>query len=223
MCLEASFVATKDRIFWSKKTDSHEEIIEEFSLNPDGTHGANIVRVELLPVVWNDISTWEFKLDQDMTPEWFDRAEVERRAREAAVEWRSSWPGNRSGDIDLRSLTSAEGLPAWPEKCRDIYLPSLTSAEGLPAWPEKCRDIDLRSLTSADGLPAWPEKCGTIYLNSLTSAEGMPAWPKDCVYIYLRSLTSAEGLPAWPEKCGYIDLEGHWMSREQAEMWRTKK
>ena len=32
MCNPASFVLTKDRVFWSKKTDLHAEIIKDFSL-----------------------------------------------------------------------------------------------------------------------------------------------------------------------------------------------
>ena len=51
MCTPASFVLTKDRVFWSKKSDSHEDIIEEYKLNPDGIRGPNIVRVKISPTV----------------------------------------------------------------------------------------------------------------------------------------------------------------------------
>ena len=49
MCQPASFVLTKDAVFWSRFTDSHEEIIKESGLHADGAKGPNILRVEVVP------------------------------------------------------------------------------------------------------------------------------------------------------------------------------
>ena len=49
MCRAASFVVTKDKVFWSKMTDSHEEIIREFDLCPEVAGKACVVRCEIVP------------------------------------------------------------------------------------------------------------------------------------------------------------------------------
>ena len=70
MCKYASFVLTKDRVFWSKVTESHEDIIREFNLNECDSSKTriNIVRVELTPKKFSDLSTWEYRVDQDVLP-----------------------------------------------------------------------------------------------------------------------------------------------------------
>lgn len=86
----ASFVLTRDRVFWSRKTDSHESIIEEFGLNQDGVRGPNIVRVEVVPPdgdMRRPLAEWLFVFDQDMVPDWCDKADCERWARESLTEW----------------------------------------------------------------------------------------------------------------------------------------
>jgi hypothetical protein len=93
MCKPASFVLTKDRVFWSMHTDSHTEIIDEYGLHEDGARGPNVVKVEISPdneQLDSDPGTWVYKLDQDITPEWYDAEECERRARAALAEWVSA-------------------------------------------------------------------------------------------------------------------------------------
>jgi hypothetical protein len=90
MCAPASFVLTKDRAFWSVKTDSHEDIIEEFGLCADGVQGPNIVRVEIHPPdddFLKPLDTWRFQVDQDLLPDWWDAQEGEARARLALKDW----------------------------------------------------------------------------------------------------------------------------------------
>jgi hypothetical protein len=93
MCKPAGFIVTKDAVFWSKTTDSHEDIIAEFGLHPDGARGPNICRVELIPadgLYWTDPATWEFNVDQDIRPEWFDLEEATRRVKAAALNWQAA-------------------------------------------------------------------------------------------------------------------------------------
>jgi hypothetical protein len=90
MCKPASFVLTKDRVFWSMYTDSHTEIIDEFGLHEDGARGPNVVKVEISPDnerLDSDPGMWVYKLDQDRTPEWYDAGNCVRRARAALIEW----------------------------------------------------------------------------------------------------------------------------------------
>ena len=90
MCHFASLVLTKDSVFWSKKTDSHEDIIKEFDLH-EGSNpkSPNILRVELLPRdgdPFSDPATWAYKVDQDLTPKWHDKKADEKRARAALLD-----------------------------------------------------------------------------------------------------------------------------------------
>jgi len=95
MCKAASFVLTKDAVYWSKTSNSHEEIIREFSL-PDGSKSEVacfrtplILRVEITPGDGDystDPATWKYCVDQDRLPEWIGGTE-EQRARACLPEW----------------------------------------------------------------------------------------------------------------------------------------
>jgi len=88
MCQFASFVLTRDREFWGP-TESHEKIIEHHGLHADGAHGPNVLRIEVLPpddsATLEDLSTWQYHVDQDCLPEWAeaDPGKCEERARAA--------------------------------------------------------------------------------------------------------------------------------------------
>ena len=90
MCTPASFVLTRDRVCWSRVTNSHEDIIREYTLHVDGARGPNVVRVEITPGdenYFSDPATWIFCTDQDQFPEWYDPARDEARTRAALPEW----------------------------------------------------------------------------------------------------------------------------------------
>ena len=98
------------------------------------------------------------------------------------------------GNLNLRSLTNAEGLKLPDEIRGDLDLRSLTSAEGLKL-PDKIEgDLDLRNLTSAEGLKL-PDEIGfSLYLDGLTSAEGLELPDIIRGALHLTNLTNAEGL-----------------------------
>jgi len=91
MCNPASFVLTKESVFWSRKSDSHEDIIKEHALHDGGMNPEpNILRVEIAPDdgdIFSDPAGWVYKKDQDILPHWHDPAEDEKRARIALKEW----------------------------------------------------------------------------------------------------------------------------------------
>lgn len=123
MCKAASFVLTKDKVFFSLNSDSHEEIIKENHLHDDGANGPNILRVEVYPTVWEaPCSSWKYHIDQDVLPKWSDSVEDERRARLALLDW---WKGHKNGtefkgSLYLSSLTSLpKGVKAT---YKNIYL-----------------------------------------------------------------------------------------------------
>jgi hypothetical protein len=89
MCTPASFVLTKDCVFFSKTSNSHEDIIEENHLVADGVRGPNILRVEIVPPDGDyalPISKWQYHTDQDILPEW--AGDGEKRARAALKQWK---------------------------------------------------------------------------------------------------------------------------------------
>lgn len=100
MCNPASFVLTKDRVFWSMFSDSHETIIEEFGLHESSRLlEPNILRLEITPpIVMNKycdkrpnfaapLDTWNYKVDQDIMPPWYDAETAKVRATMALKEW----------------------------------------------------------------------------------------------------------------------------------------
>lgn len=103
MCEIASFIVTKDNVYWSLFTDSHEEIISEVDLVQDGVRGPNIVRVASAPPgnhqdhncgFLEPLDKWHFAVDyvlqpasRPLLPEWYDAVDCERRTRAALEQW----------------------------------------------------------------------------------------------------------------------------------------
>jgi hypothetical protein len=112
MCKFASFVLTKDREYWLAESDSHEEIISKNGLHADGALGPNILRIELTPPAedWSDFGAWNYRIDQDMGPEWYDAEKDEKRAR-AALALRSVAGFVIPGDLNLDGCTGLKELP----------------------------------------------------------------------------------------------------------------
>jgi hypothetical protein len=85
MCQFASFILTKNKVYWSSNSESHEEIIRENGLEELDGIEPNLVRVEILPNEESllDLDTWKFVLDQDKFPAWTFEGdpELEERAR----------------------------------------------------------------------------------------------------------------------------------------------
>src|ERR1035441_3670526 len=137
MCRVASFILSKDREFWSKTSDSHEEIIAENKLVADGATGPNILRVEVSPAAtWHPLSSWVYRVDQDILPKWADAAKDEARAR-AALKIRLK--GIRldrlkkyGGSLDL-SGTAVKELPAGLTSIGGSLDLSGTAVKELPA------------------------------------------------------------------------------------------
>ena len=90
MCKLKSAIILKDRIFMPDY-DSHSKMLEELGITDDYFNASKVfVRAELSPTdedVFSDIDGWEFHVDQDITPEWFDEKDCAERMRKAVKEW----------------------------------------------------------------------------------------------------------------------------------------
>ena len=106
MCRPASMIVTKDRVFWSKRTNSHDEIRAEFGLTEQGVRGVTTVPVEIVPPDETNyaapLEEWRFVVDLEerLCPEWFDAATVEAAVRRELPAWVAHWlvlPGQVRG------------------------------------------------------------------------------------------------------------------------------
>ena len=90
MCKLKSAIILKDRIFMPDY-DSHSKMLEELGITDDYINASKVfVRAELVPEngdAFSDIDGWEFSVDQDITPEWFDEKDCAERMRKAVKEW----------------------------------------------------------------------------------------------------------------------------------------
>jgi hypothetical protein len=139
MCEFASAVLTKESVFLGK-TDSHSEIIDQHGLHESGIRGVNILKVELVPKNLSDpISEWVFRIDQDLLPEWADKARDEKRTREA-IEKSGLAEVERKYQAKLKPLD--EEYDAGRKQLRDEYnakrkpLDEEYEAKRKPLWDE---------------------------------------------------------------------------------------
>ena len=93
MCQLKSCLVLKDRVY-CPDYDSHQDMLEKLGIKDDYLGASKtFVRVELLPPdgvqsLMDPLDRWTLKVDQDVTPEWWD-AEADRQRVEEAVEaWR---------------------------------------------------------------------------------------------------------------------------------------
>ena len=98
MCRFRSGILLKDRVVIARKdNDSHQDMLEELNISDTYENAARVfVRAELIPEKnewWTDPDGWEFVIDQDIVPDWFeeDREGHISRFREAVKEW---WSGH---------------------------------------------------------------------------------------------------------------------------------
>jgi hypothetical protein len=65
--------------------DSHADLVRYFKLPDTVAHHQHFAKIELTPVDWMDVATWQFRLDEASAPGWWpdvaDRAERQIRDR----------------------------------------------------------------------------------------------------------------------------------------------
>jgi hypothetical protein len=96
------------------------------------------------------------------------------------------------GNLDLRSLTTAECLTLPKSIGGDLYLSGLTIAKGLTLPESVGGSLFLNRLTTAEGLTLPKSIGGNLDLSRLTTAEGLILPESIGGYLDLRGLTTAE-------------------------------
>ena len=86
MCQFKSGIILKDRVF-IPDYDSHSDMLKELGIEDTRQNAERLfIRAELIPVdndVFSDISTWKFKVDQDILPDWYVEEYDKQRMIEA--------------------------------------------------------------------------------------------------------------------------------------------
>ena len=93
MCRLKSCLVLKDRVF-CPDYNSHQSMLEELGIKDDYLHASKtFVRVEFTPPdgvksLMEPLDRWTLKVDQDVTPEWWDADADRQRVEEAVEAWR---------------------------------------------------------------------------------------------------------------------------------------
>ena len=93
MCQLKSCLVLKDRVY-CPDYDSHQDMLDKLGIKDDYLGASKtFVRVELTPPdgvrsLMEPLDKWTLKVDQDVTPEWWDERADRQRVEEAVEAWR---------------------------------------------------------------------------------------------------------------------------------------
>jgi len=198
MCDFASFVLTKDKVFWSD-SNSHTDIIEEFGLHEDGANGPNILKVEIFPTTkiksLRDYNNWEFIIDQDIMPEWYNKDLDKSRTRKA-LKIRFAKDFKVPGYLDLRGCTGLKSLPSDLKVSGSLDLTGCTGLKSLPSDLKVPGYLNLSGCTGLKSLPSDLKVGGYLYLHGCTGLKSLPSNLKVGGSLNLYGCTRLKSLPS---------------------------
>ena len=129
MCKLKSAIILKDKIFMPDY-DSHSKMLEELGITDDYINASKVfVRAELAPKngdVFSDIDSWEFSVDQDITPEWFDEKDCAERMRNTVKEWAKTHIF-----IGLNDLKISHGENIFIKDCKNVDIYGNATVENI--------------------------------------------------------------------------------------------
>ena len=211
MCDFASFVLTKDKVFWSD-SNSHTDIIEEFGLHEDGANGPNILKVEIFPTTkiksLRDYNNWEFIIDQDIMPEWYNKDLDKSRTRKA-LKIRFAKDFKVPGSLNLYGCTGLKSLPSDLKVCRYLDLSGCTGLKSLPSNLKVPGYLDLSGCTRLKSLSSDLKVGGSLDLSGCTRLKSLPSNLKVAGYLNLYGCTRLKSLPSDLKVGGSLYLPEH--------------
>ena len=164
MCKLKSAIILKDRIFLPDY-DSHSDMLNELGIKDDYLGASKkFVRAELSPIdndVFTDVDGWQFKVDQDITPEWFSEEEYKPKMVEAVKEWAKA---HIHIGVDGLKIGSCE--KHWVKDCKNVYVWDSASVKA-------CGSASVEAWGSAS-VKAWDsasvKACGSASVEAWDSA-----------------------------------------------------
>ena len=129
MCKLKSAIILKNRIF-IPEYDSHSKMLEELGITDNYINASKVfVRAELSPAygdVFSDIDGWEFHVDQDITPEWFDKKDCAERMKKAVKEWAKTHIF-----IGQSNLEISHGENIYIKDCKNVSICGTTTVKNI--------------------------------------------------------------------------------------------
>ena len=118
MCKLKSAIILKNKIFMPDY-DSHGKMLEELGIADDYLNASKtFIRAELSPEnsdPFTDIDTWKFRVDQDITPDWFTEDEYKPLMVEKVKEW-----AKYRIHIGVKGLKVDCGENHYIKDCKDV-------------------------------------------------------------------------------------------------------
>ena len=173
MCRFRSYIVTKDEVLGCRRSDSHENIIEDFGLD-DSTATPNFVRVEISPLNRHKkyslaIDDWFVNIDQDYLPEWLqacDKFEFKKRVHDRflrdlenpvymsiinntplSMDYTVEQRMYVAAELDWGALTRAQLLADTNSDVRKAALYTGTASLECPLWVHEEPAADARVLS----------------------------------------------------------------------------
>ena len=197
MCKIKSCLVLKDRVY-CPDYDSHQDMLDKLGIKDDYLGASKtFVRVELLPPdgmksLMEPLDRWTLKVDQDVTPEWWD-AEADRQRVEEAVEaWRREHVFAEGEHIVKAGEVYAFGnatVEAWGNAIVTAHDSATVKAYGnaiVTAWDSamvKAWDSAMVKAWGSATVKAWGSATVTAY-NGAT----VKAWDSATVKAYNHSM-----------------------------------
>ena len=216
MCKPASFVLTKTRAYWSEDGDSHEDIISEHSLHADGPRGPNIVRVEVVPREGNyaaPLDQWQYHVDQDVLPDWYDADAAESMARAALQEWarqhvfRGHLDEVRDGQtrILLESATVDTVRGGWVYAYNSATVETVSGGRVYAHGSATVKIVSGGDVDARDSATVKIGSGGHVYARDSTTVENVAGGG----HVYARDSTTVENVAAggWVRACCSATVE----------------
>jgi len=137
MCELKSMILLKDRVYCPAETDSHSDMIEALKIKDDKPI-ADFVKIEITPFeddIFSDLTKWNFRVDQDNTPDWYVKEIDEQRTRAALKKWADEHIFIGKNDIELKGggwfyLKNCKDVEAYDSSTVEAYNNSTVKAWG---------------------------------------------------------------------------------------------
>ena len=153
MCRFKSMILLKDSVF-IPDYDHHQDMLAELKIEDNRKNAERLfVRVELSPTngdVFSDISTWEYKADQDILPSWYIEEVEKKRATEAVKEWARTHIFVGQNNLELK-----EGGHYYIKDCKNVTICDSATVEACDSATVKaCDSATVKACDSAT-VEAW--------------------------------------------------------------------
>ena len=149
MCQLKSCLVLKDRVY-CPDCDSHQDMLDKLGIKDDYLGASKtFVRVELTPPdgvrsLMEPLDRWTLKVDQDVTPEWWDEKADRQRVEEAVEAWRGGHvftEGEHSVQTGIVYALGGATVEAWGNAIVTAHdsatVKAYDSATAIYPWEKK--------------------------------------------------------------------------------------